>query len=228
MGFIESEDGDGYEGEEDSELTDAEIIEAFEPGTVGQLGKNQKFVGWDPQHPSSGFKDFVKQMLRRFSATGGASYNSVAQDLESVNFSSLRDGKLTERDFWRMEQGLQIDMLNERVYEQWLPQAIMSGELGKAFPILKLDQLSVHRWQGRRWEWVDPAKEATAHKLQLANLTTTVSDIVEGEGHDLREVFETIQHERQLALEYGVDDLLPYAAAQAPPTFGAPPPNGEE
>ncbi len=223
MGFIKSGDGDEYSGSEDATYTESEITETLEPGMLEQLGEGQEFQGWDPTHPTTAFGPFVKQMLRRFASVGGASYNSLANDLESVNFSSLRDGKLTERDFWKREQGTMIETVLERVFDQWLPAALLSNELAP-LPIQKLEAFAVHRWQGRRWEWVDPAKEATAHKTQLENLTNTVSSILEGEGREVREVFEEIQGERQLAAEYGVEDLLPYKGASAEPAAPPGPP----
>jgi lambda family phage portal protein len=223
MGFIQSGDGNEYEGEADATYDDDEIVEEFSPGTIAQLGEGQEFVAWDPTHPNSAFGDFVKNALRAFFSVGGASYNSGANDLEGVNFSSLRDGKLTERDTWRLEQELLIDIVCRPVFESWLPQAM----LGRAIdlPLDKLEKFTEHRWQGRRWEWVDPAKEATGHKIQLENRTTTVSRILESQGRDLRDHLEELALEIDLAEELGLESLLPYAAPAVtdPVTPAAPP-----
>lgn len=215
MGFIQSGAGQEYEGEPDSTYDEDEIIEEFSPGTIAQLAEGQEFVPWDPSHPNTAFGDFVKGALRAFFAVGGASYNSGANDLEGVNFSSLRDGKLTERDTWKLEQQLIIDTVCRPIFDAWMPTAILSGEL--ELPIDKLDKFREHRWQGRRWEWVDPAKEATGHKIQLENRTTTVSRILEEQGRDLREHFEELAIELDLAAELGLEDLLPYNAPAAAP-----------
>lgn len=225
MGFIQSGAGQEYEGEPDSTYDEDEIVEEFSPGTIAQLGEGQEFIPWDPTHPNSAFGDFVKGALRAFFAVGGASYNSGANDLEGVNFSSLRDGKLTERDNWRLEQALLIDVVCRPIFEAWLPTAMLSRELD--LPLEKLEKFFEHRWQGRRWEWVDPAKEATGHKVQLENRTTTVSRILESQGRDLREHFEELRLELDLAEEFNLEDLLPYKApapAAAPASSPTDPP----
>lgn len=229
MGFITSGDGSEYEGEADADYDASEISESFTPGTIDQLGAGQEFQAWDPTHPNSAFGDFVKNSLRAFFAVGGASYNAGANDLEGVNFSSLRDGKLTERDKWRLEQELIIDIVCRPVFENWLPTAIISGKL-EGLPFHKLEKFLEHRWQGRRWEWVDPAKEAKGHQIQLENRTTTVSRILESQGRDLRDHLEELRLEIDLAEEFELEELLPYKAPtdSPPPTPNPGPPAPDE
>lgn len=207
MGWITSETGTEYTGEGELEVSDEEIPQTFEPGIIGQLGRDQSFVGFDPQHPNGAFASFIKSKLRGFAAVTGASYNSVADDLEAVNFSSLRAGLLAERAVWKEDQAFFAEVVLEPVYRAFLEAALLSQQI--ALPV-DLERFGAHRWQGRRWEWVDPVKEAKGAETELDNLTSTITEIAEEKGREPREIFEEIRAEIDLATEFELAELLPY------------------
>jgi lambda family phage portal protein len=226
MGWIVSETGgeyvgDGEAGPEGDGIDDGSIPETLEPGVIGQLARDQKFEGFDPQHPTNAFVAFLKQMLRRFASVAGVGYNSLANDLEGVNFSSLRQGALAERDLWKDEQAMFIEAVAERMFDSWLEAALLGSKLG-SLPIEKLDKFRGHRWQGRRWEWIDPVKEAQAAEIALDNCTTSISAIIQSQGREPREVFEEIAADQALAESLGIEAFLPYEEPRRPAPAGAP------
>jgi lambda family phage portal protein len=220
MGWIQSETGTGYTGDGEAGpqgegIGDGSIPETLEPGVVGQLAQGQTFEGWDPQHPTAAFAGFIKQQLRRFAGVTGANYNTIANDLEGVNFSSLRQGALAERDVWKDEQGLFVSIVCEPVFSGWLESALLGAKIG-GLSVDNLDRFRGHRWQGRRWEWIDPLKEAQAAEVALDNMTTSVSAVIRATGREPRDVFEEIAADKALAGDLAVEEYLPYSQPRRP------------
>ena len=92
MGFFTSQSGDQYTGD-DLEDDYTPIMNA-EAGTFEQLPDGVDFKSFDPQHPASGFDSFHKSVLRGIASGLGVSYVSLANNLEGVNYSSIRQGTL--------------------------------------------------------------------------------------------------------------------------------------
>ena len=122
MGFLTGP-GDEDEPVGDEEDDDGNLIDEFEPGIIVRLPAGIDFVPWDPQHPTSAFPDFVSACLRSIASAFDVGYVSLANDLTGVTYGSLRQGKLDERDVWRMLQFWMIDHFCQPVYEKWLTWA---------------------------------------------------------------------------------------------------------
>src|SRR5690606_31265005 len=95
MGFIQYENGFGPECEDDQAVE----IDA-EPLSFHELPEGARIAEWSPNYPTGEFAVFNKAMLRGAAAGWGVLYNNLAGDLEGVNFSSIRQGTLDERDHW--------------------------------------------------------------------------------------------------------------------------------
>jgi len=200
MGFFEdSEDGSGYLGEElDSD--DEPLIDAAEPGKFGRLPNGVKFEPWDPQHPTAQYKDYVKAVLRGAASGANVPYNSMANDLEGVNFSALRQGNLDAQDVWRCCQRFTIDTLETWMYRWWLNQSLLTGaiEIRPGSPLngeLKQKYLRV-TWQPRTWEHVQPREQENANDMRIKNRTKSTSQIIRDQGGDPDETFREIAEER--------------------------------
>ena len=226
MGFIErtGEDVEGYEDVEGTDLGDQdrdkqEIV--AEPGLVEELDPGSKFNAWDPTHPSTAFPDFVKAVLRMQASGLNVSYTSLSSDLEGVNYSSIRAGLLDERDEWRVLQTHVVDHVCRRVYTEWIASALLSGRLN--LPSLDPANWLQVAWQPRGWAWVDPAKEIIAATKAIDARLTSHSAVLAEQGKTLEEVLEEIDHDRQLAEEYGIA----LGGAAAPAASGAGGDNGD-
>ena len=77
----------------------------------------------------SAFDSFVKANLRGVASGMGISYNNLADDLESVNYSSLRQAALDERDqFQRFGLGSSITF--RFGFRMWLESVLLNGSIG--------------------------------------------------------------------------------------------------
>jgi len=178
------------------------IVDA-KPGTFEQLPGGMGFTSFDPQHPTSAFADFTKAVLRGAASGLNVAYNTLANDLEGVNFSSIRSGVLEEREQWRGLQSWLIEQLHDPVYQIWIDEFLMRGSNplphGKIYS--KYNRIA---FQPRGWDWVDPLKDTKANAEGVALGTMTRADIAAAKGKDLREIFEQLQKENELAAEYGL------------------------
>jgi lambda family phage portal protein len=191
------------------------VPEEVEPGILKELPPGYTFKGWDPTHPSTAYKDFVKAILRAIAAGLGVSYHALANDLEGVNYSSARVGELADRDEWRALQQWMIDHVHCRIYEEWLKMALLAGEL----PGLSLDYRNYLRvaWRPRGWAWVDPQNELNASEKELQlGLNSRTRQAAE-QGRDFEELLEDLAEEQRLIEAEGLS-LGPSLEAKPAPS----------
>lgn len=166
-----------------------------------------EFQGWDPQHPSTAYGDFVKSCLRSVATGLGVSYNMLANDLEGVNYSSLRQGALTERDMWMTVQDWFVDAFCDVVFGKWLDQQLVVTGTLASIPEKRMGEARRVSWQPRRWPWVDPLKDMQANREAVALRTRSISDIIRESGRDPQDVWDELASDvetlRGLGLEIG-------------------------
>jgi len=201
MGFYKTPTGDEYKG--DGKDSDGNLIAEVEPGIFEQLPAGVEVQTFDPQHPGGNFDPFMKTVLRGIAAGLDTSYNALTGDLESANYSSLRQGSLSDRDGWRVTQRWLIEQLHREVFEGWLKMALLTQIV--PLPVRKFDKFNAPHWQPRGWSWVDPKKEADATDIGLTNQTRTRASVYAEQGTDIEEMFEEIKYEKQLAKAHGID-----------------------
>lgn len=205
MGFFQSQTGSEYTGDPnlsaqgvDSSLQPnmgPQLMEAS-PGALETLPAGLEFKPWDPQHPNSSYEAFCKGALRGIASGLDVSYSSLGNDLEGVNFSSIRAGLLDERDTWKMLQCWTVDALCKPVYRSWLPNSILSGAL-------QLDAAQIPQysksvvWHPRGWDWVDPLKDVQAASLAVQNGFSTRARELAAKGMDFEEVIEELAAEKK-------------------------------
>lgn len=206
MGSIEKTVPEGYQGPTDSQ---GNPTMEMQPGQIMDLPMGHKYVDHDPQHPVSAFGDFVKANLRGISAGLGVSYNSLANDLEGVNYSSIRAGLLEERGEWMCLQNWIVETLHDRVFKEWLEISLMIGALkmpnGSALPASKLDKFSAREWKPRRWAWVDPKKDLEAKILAIENGLDSRRNAIAEQGGDIEDTFADMAADDALAATYGLE-----------------------
>jgi len=168
------------------------------PGQIHTLPLGYKFEGWDPTHPNTAYSAFVKGNLRSIAAGLRVGYNTLAQDLEGVNFSSLRQGNLQERDVWRVLQGLTRRTVHHDVHRYFVRQGILSGALGE-LPTRRAADYMARKFIPRGWAWVDPLKEGKADAEAVHNFFDSRTAIVARRtGRQFEDVVEELREEKEL------------------------------
>jgi len=214
MGFIVSPDGEQYVGE-DTEDTYTQIMDAT-PGSMEQLPSGSEFRKWDPEYPNMMFDPFQKAILRGIASGLNVSYVDLANNLEGVNYSSIRQGVMEQRDYYRTIQKFVIQHMVRPIYLKWLEYAMTTKQV--SIPITKYDKFANQViFIPRSWSWIDPQKEMNANVVGLQNGQITMSDIQSSMGRDPEELFEELSREKALADQYGVETAFsPYGATKTP------------
>lgn len=222
MGIYVSPDGTARELA-DQEY-DGEFYTEAAPGEFGVAPAGYDFKTFDPTYPHDQFADFVKSHLRGIATGLGVAYNSLSNDLEGVNYSSIRAGVLEERDQWVALQDWFIDAFMEPIFAEWLPLALLNQAItmpnGSPLPIGKIDKFRAHEWQGRRWSWVDPTKDIEAARLSIQTGISSPQQIAAQSGQDIEDVLDAIAAFEAMvaAKKVKMIDLIP---DQAQPIVGA-------
>ena len=201
MGFFKSNDGDSYTGEDKIDTNNPVMF--AEAGTFEQLPTGTEFQSFDPQHPTTAFKDFTKSIIRSIASSLNVSYCTLANDLESVNYSSIRQGALEERNYFQCEQYRMIRNFHDIVYSKWLEMTLLTDLLG-GLPPSKLPKFNNPIWRARGWQWIDPKKEVEALKIGVENGFLSHQDVQAGYGRDVEDVFSQIQSDKELAEKFGI------------------------
>jgi len=199
-GFYTKPAGEDYESSETDEYGDP--VQEVTPGMIETLPDGWGFQSFDPTHPTSAFKDFAKAILRGIASGFDVSYNYLSNDLEGVNYSSIRAGVLDERDAWMVLQSWFIERLNDRIYERWLKMALLTQQI--PLPYSKIKKFNAPKWMPRRWSWVDPQKDMTSNILAMKAGFKSPSMIAAEMGYDIEEVYMSIKRDQELRKKIGI------------------------
>ena len=196
-----------------------------EAGEMFELPPGYKLNSWNPDYPHANFESFLKACLRGLAAGLDVAAHNLTGDMTEVNYSSARIAELSEREMWMTLQDWLITSFVQPLYEDWLALNLLSGNItfplsGKAIPADRFDKFRrASRFQGRRWAWVDPAKEADANAKLLETGLTSRTRLAAEQGEEFEDILDELAQEKVLMQAAGVT-----TAPAAPP----PPDDPEE
>ncbi|NJK40583.1 MAG: phage portal protein [Acaryochloridaceae cyanobacterium SU_2_1] len=195
MGFIQTPDGDllsdGVEGDQ--------RIRNLEPGAIEVLAPGEEFTGFAPTRPGDSFDPFIRMMLRGAASGLGLSYESLSRDYSNTSYSSARTALLEERDHYRTLQSWLARNVHQRLFEEWLQLAVLSGALQLNDYEVNPRRYTKPRWVLRGWQWVDPVKEVAAYKEAIKAGFLTTTQVVAQAGMDVEDIYKERRRELDLA-----------------------------
>lgn len=207
MGFFtrDEESGGGWDNTEGTN-PDGSLIMNVEPGAMKQLPAGVGFTEFDPKQPNDQYAEFVKATLRGIASGLGVNYNMLSNDLEGVNFSSIRAGVLEDREAWKCLQEWMVGCFVRPVYEQWVGMALLAGaiKINGQTPKSGPDRYRKATYQGRRWSWVDPFKDAKTAQVLINERLTSRSNIIRDMGLDPDDVWKQLADEEKLLETLGI------------------------
>ena len=196
-----------------------------EAGEMFELPPGYKLNSWNPDYPHANFESFLKACLRGLAAGLDVAAHNLTGDMTEVNYSSARIAELSERETWMILQDWLITSFVQPLYEDWLALNMLSGTItfplsGKAIPADRFAKFrDASRFQGRRWQWVDPAKEADANAKLLEIGLTSRTRIASEQGEEFEDILDELAMEQSLMQDAG---LMPTPAAPPAPPETAP------
>ena len=205
MGFFTASDpdtfGPGLDG--DGERFDTDGMEAT-PGSFDVIPRGYELKTFDPEYPTSTYESGHKVFMQQLANGLNVSSPTLANNYEKVNYSSLRQALLEDREGWRCLQAEMIDGFYQPLFDQWYEwTANITGRMQSTGARRLQDPVIV--WQPRGWPWVDPLKEVKAHVESInAHLRTRQSIIAETSGADFAETVDQLADEKQALEERGL------------------------
>ncbi|MDX8378400.1 MAG: phage portal protein [Mariprofundales bacterium] len=198
MGFWSAPAGQSFTGA--SEDADGHRSVDVQPGEIDEMPDGFNFQTFNPDYPHEQFGEFVKTCLRRIASGLKVSYNSLANDLENVSFSSMRSGLQEERENWCSKQQFMIDDFYRPIFEAWLKLELLAGRIlvaGKPLKAVDFDKFADVEWQPRVWPWIDPLKDVKANAEAVATGQKSLSKVQRSNGEDR----ETIARELEIDVD---------------------------
>lgn len=198
MGIFTSPDGGYPDGDDD----DGDVMMEVEPGVFRRAPAGYDLKMFEPTHPAGNFDAFMKRTLMGVASGLGIAYNSLANDLESVNYSSIRSGSIEERDQWRIIQNWFIESFLNPVYSEWLALALLKNQIG--LPFSKYEKYNAPQWFPRSWDWVDPLKDTNAAINEIEAKINTRTNILAERGIDFEDVVMQLSEEEEMLKAAGL------------------------
>lgn len=174
----------------------------FEPGMEHALPPGVRAVVYNPTHPNQNYSHFRGGMLKGISAGLISSYPTLAQDPAGINFSMIRAGLIIERDVWKLYQHTVKSQFHLRVFPRWLEMGMLSGAVD--LPLAKFDKFNRPRFRGRRWEFVDPAREGRAAQRLIQTGLTSRHRHLDERNESFDEVAEELEIEQARLIKAGL------------------------
>ena len=202
-GFYESETGDEEELPAD-DWVDGKPVQDVEPGHLEFLPPGLKFKPFDPQHPTTAFEAFEKAILRGIASGLDVSYNNLSNDLENVNYSSIRAGVIDERDVYKDIQIFMIEHFLDQIFDEWLFAGLSAGAIN--LPLEEFNKYRPVRWQTRGWQWVDPEKDLTAKEKAIELGLDNPQDIAAETGKDYEENIVAIKNAEEIKKKHKLEN----------------------
>ena len=197
------------EGGDPSEFADEDddgFHQVVEPGEDRVAPIGWRYSPNAPSRPNAGYGKFKQDVVRRVASGLSLSYNVLANDLEGVNYSSIRAGTLEDRETYKTLQKSVVEQILRPLFRRrggWVDCAFLAGGLD-----IRMEQLEDVReaddWKPRSWPWIDPGSETAALKENIGMGIVTKTDACDEQGRDYYDNLETTAQEREWEKKTGV------------------------
>lgn len=202
LGFFKRKNFEESNFGADEQDENGDYITEGSPGSFYVLPPDVEYQGVDWQHDSS-YVEFVKQTLRGISSGLSIGYNELNNDLESVNFSSLRTAKTNTEDTYQEIQGLLIRKFISRVFSEWLETSANLTDLIK-IPLREIHKYKYPTFVGRKWRYLDPIKDIKASILSVDNNLKSRHQIAAEQGLSVEQTLAELKKEQEMMEKLGI------------------------
>lgn len=217
MGFFYREEAAGpVKGLADEVLEDGTLEMDADPGRMKVLPDGYKFQSFDANSTHTDYAAYEKQIIRSFATGLGPSYFDLGMDLDDVSYSSIRQGALSDRDFYRGVQGFFIFRLMMPIYRKWLKNIVGFRPDVAVRPTQMRECVQCSVFRGRGWSWVDPQKEVKAARDAVEASLTSRTAVTRDQGVAFSSLVDEISNEREIMEDAGLDPDIPGSQPQNP------------
>lgn len=191
--FMSQSDGEGN------------FLSELSPGVASVVPNGYSVKTMTPNHPNSQYGQFVKAVGKRIASSMGTNYNTLFGDLQSVNYSSLRQANIAENAFYKSWQKYLIENWKNIQFELFLRGYLINSST-ELKPSSFSKYLREYRFIGKTDPSYDISKQILAVQRSLKlGLTSHIKEI-QKRGEDPQELIKDEIKWRQLCDE----NNLPY------------------
>lgn len=205
--FMASEPEDFFDDDELEERRKdlAENAMDATPGSFEVIPDGLDYKDFNPDYPSSTYDEGYKVFMRQLSNGLNVSSPTLSNDYSDVNYSSLRQALLEDREGWRCVQTEMADGFCQPIFDEWYDWSTnITGRIRIAESKKRLEPTII--WRPRGWAWVDPFKEVRAQRESIdAKFRTRQSIMSEIYGDDFYDVVGEIADEEAAMKSLGVE-----------------------
>ena len=193
-----------------------ESMEEFEvpANTFMVMPAGYKIQTIESAQPPATFPEFRREILNEIGRCLNMPLNVVTGNSSGYNYAS---GRLDWQVYFRsihVEQDRLVELVCRRAFAAWYAEFALASARPGAAPE------TTWYWPGI--EHVDPAKEASAEDVRLANHTTTLAAAYARQGKDWERELRQRARERKLAKKLGLTDTESRPSATAVAELDAP------
>lgn len=186
------------------------FLTSLSPGTASIVPNGYSVKTMTPNHPSSQYGQFVKAMGKRVASSMGTNYNTLFGDLESVNYSSLRQANITQNAFYKSWQRYLIDNWKNVEFELFLKNYIINNASSQLKPSQFKQYLKSYRFIGKTDPSYDISKQILAIERSLKLGISSPIIEIQKRGLDPQQVVKDFAKWNQLCeangLHFNYDD----------------------
>lgn len=173
------------EGEEDPGV----FVDTLAPGESSIVPKGYTVKSVSPTHPNTNFGGFLKAIVQKVAAAVGVSYNRLAHDYSSVNYSSLREATIDEQKTYQTIQRFFIENWKEIQYQLFVKSYLINFT-GSKLKASKYKDYINFQFISKREHLFDAAKEIIAIERRLKLGLTNPLMQLQAQGLDPEEVLQ--------------------------------------
>lgn len=152
-----------------------------------------KFV--EPHNPVN-TELFFKSTDRDVARSLGLSYSTYTGDLKDVNYSSIRQGTISERRGFKRLQNFIKRKFHNAVFKRWLFLELLKGGI-KASQYQEILEHFTFKSQG--WEYIDPTKEVSANQMAIQAGFKTRTEILRERGVEVDTFLDDLSKDELIA-----------------------------
>jgi len=172
--------------------------------------------GWEPsqlkaEQPTTTYEMFKREILNEIARCLNMPYNIAAGNSSGYNYAS---GRLDHQTYFKSIRVDQVDcgeVVLDRIFNAWSQYAELLTDMQGLRRIHDVP----HQWFWDGTEHVDPAKEANAQAVRLANHTTTLAAEYARQGKDWENELRQRAKEATLVKQLGLSEPATSATTSA-------------
>jgi len=209
LGWITSPEG--LEG--DAVIDDRRVVDSS-AGQWYRLNPGETPVAPDLGPEDTSYAEVVKDNLRTQAVGVGVNYSTLSGDFSAGSYASLRISVFENRDYWRILHTAIIEQFHQRVFQEWMNAAVLSGALpSPTFDRYWSDpeRYNYPTWLSRSWGLLDVSKDIDAYRrareLQLESHSEQVANFTGGDyRRTMEQIAAEVKYKREIGLLSPLDD----------------------